>query len=232
MSNDIVLVEPYFEILTPKAEILGMPAKIETACRVCYKSEDKTGEGSAKRIIEQVIKSGHESVLEHCVIITRIVGSRSMSHQLVRHRVGVGISQVSQRFVSYTGKKAEGGLRVVCPASVGNSSNQTEWLSFMRDMYGLYIKLRNQGIPAEDARSVLPNATQTELVFSANIREWRHIFELRALNLHAQDELRGLTLGIFHKLIEVVPVFFEDLKSKHPYDKVLAQTPVYKGDFV
>lgn len=233
----ITIVEPGFEI---KADFPGIAEHIEWCGRHCYQSMDKIKPGSAGRFIRNLVKRGHESVLEHSVITALIICSRACSHQLVRHRIAA-YSQESQRFCDY-GKL---GLRVICPPSIGIEPGsymfeqimedkygaiwqrnpggdcwdacqnldyqQQDWLTAVDIAYEAYLTQRDNRVPPEDARFVLPNACKTSVVSTFNLRMWRHIFQERALNRHAQWEIRGIFGGILDRFVEELPMVFEDL---------------------
>jgi thymidylate synthase (FAD) len=229
----ITVTQPYVEILTPLND--AHLKLIELAGRTCYKSEDKITSESAAKFVHMLRKSGHESVLEHVSASVRVVGSRSMSHQLVRHRLA-SFSQCSQRYVNY-GKKS---YQVICPPKINlpngpyhfaedytfdfyfddhfrerypdnwfNALSRT-WLSSRADNYLEYLYYVKKGIPPEDARECLPNATKTEVVITANLRQWRLIFETRALNKHAQWQIRFLMQGILIEFGKALPAVFGD----------------------
>lgn len=206
---------------------------VERCGRICYRSEDRITEGSATRFVETLRKSGHESVLEHASITAIIVCSRACSHQLVRHRIAA-FSQESMRYVNY-GKR---GLQVVCPSSIGllpgdykgdynrdtyewvlwrndetitANEQQVRWVMYIDGAYGEYVRELKEGLKPEDTRYVLPNATKTELAVTFNLRQWRHVFKERALNKHAQWEIRGIFLAILVDLKERFPAIFGDL---------------------
>jgi len=178
---------------------------IEQAGRTCYLSFDRIEGDSHEGFIRRLIKMGHESPLEHAYATFRIRNcSRAMTHQLVRHRL-MSVSQQSQRYV------AEDGFAYVVPASM-----PAEWLDdFHADMKAIqemYRKWRDRGLRKEDARFVLPNACISEIVVSANFREWRHIFKLRT-SPKAQWEIRRacrLMLGI---LTEKAAPCFDDIAA-------------------
>jgi thymidylate synthase (FAD) len=213
----ITIVKPDYTILTP---LDGIIEHIERCGRVCYKSEDRITEGSAARFVRNICRRRHESVLEHATITAIVICSRACSHQLVRHRIAA-YSQESQRYCDY-GKR---GLQVICPPSIGlrprtyesismpnpYSDSQIYWLKAILASYKSYLQLREEGIAPEDARFVLPNATKTELAITFNLRMWRHVFEERALNKHAQWEIRGIFSGILDELAGGLPAVFGDL---------------------
>jgi len=186
--------------VTPDAELL-----IEKCARTSYKSEGKIKEGSAAVLIKKLLGWGHESVLEHAVATFKISGiSRACSHQLVRHRL-VAITQKSQRYVN------EEGFEFVIPPSVKIIENaDVGFHTLMHEAQRYYEIMLEHGVPKEDARFVLPNACETELVMTANFREWRHICELRG-STGAQWEIRQVAVRVLEQLKIIAPNVFFDL---------------------
>ena len=188
--------------ITPNAEEI-----IESAGRTAYLSFDKISADSAGKFIRMLIERGHESVLEHAFAVFRIKGvSRTMTHQLVRHRL-CGYTQQSQRVVN------EGELKkYTTPPSIQNSDITVQKLfsGVMDYAFNAYDILINRGINKEDARFVLPNACQTQIVVSSNLRNWRHIIKMRSTK-HVQWEFRTVTREILRILQEHCPNTFYDL---------------------
>jgi len=200
----IKIIEPSF--YWPEYTIRLFPficQHIERCGRICYKSEDKITEGSAEKFIKMLIRSKHESVLEHVSLTAIVICSRSCSHQLVRHRIAA-YSQESQRYCDY-GKK---GLQVICPPSV---INKEKWANTIEYIYNEYLLQLKEGILPEDARYLLPNATKTELAVTFNIRQWRHVLLERALNSHAQWEIKNIFRKILFDFNNKLPILFGDL---------------------
>lgn len=185
--------------ITPNAEQL-----IEQAGRTCYQSQEKITGESAAGFIRRLIRSGHESVLEHATATFRLSGvSRALTHQLVRHRL-CSFSQQSQRYVN------EAGFEYVTPPSIQQNEAALMWFrDLMQKINFIYSELKARGIPKEDARFVLPNACTSEIVASANFREWRHIIELRC-GVHAQWEIREACEEILKILKIEAPAVFKD----------------------
>jgi thymidylate synthase (FAD) len=227
----ITVIEPQFELLTPRAWIYEYPRLIERAGRTCYKSEERITADSAAKFVRMIVNAGHESVLEHLSITALIIGDRTMSHQLVRHRIAA-YSQESQRYCDYD----KLGLQVVCPPSIGAPVGVYEWiggglrawhyndallraaslevhawLHSVRIAYETYRELREGNVPPEDARAVLPGCTKTEVVSTFNLRQWRHVLRERALNPKAQWQIRQIMQGILMRFRELLPDVFFDL---------------------
>jgi len=187
--------------ITPDAEKL-----IETAGRTSYLSFGKQGKDTEKAFIRMLIKRGHLSVLEHAYATFRISGvSRAFTHQLVRHRLCSFIQQ-SQRYVD------ESNFNFIEPQSIKNNPEAhsifTESIDNARKTY---VELQKLGIKNEDARFVLPNATESQIVITANLREWRHIVELRG-EPDAQWEIRRAAIEILKILKKHAPTVFGDFE--------------------
>lgn len=177
---------------------------VENATRVCYKSEDKIKEGSAEKLIKGIIKAKHFGCIEHVSLTVKFICDRACSHQLVRHRL-MSFNQKSQRYCK------EDNLEVIKPDGLKNTAI---WLESCRQAENAYAELIRRGEKPEVARGVLPNSTATEIYATANLREWRHFFELRC-DRTAQKDIRMLALELLCQMFEKYPVFFEDLVDKH-----------------
>ena len=204
------IIEPSYEILNPTpfdgAEILR---RIELIGRVCYKSEDRITDESAPKFVKAVIARGHESVIEHVSITVRFIVDRGVSHELVRHRL-CSFSQESTRYCNY-GKSGE--LTFIKPLWWGNSGpwlSETEWYAWKAACFAAeeaYLDLLRIGAKPEQARSVLPNSTKTEVVMTANLREWRHIFRLRTAPT-AHPQMRQVMCPLRDELAARLPEVF------------------------
>ena len=185
--------------ITPNAEKL-----IEEAGRTCYLSLDRIAEGTEKSFIRNCIKRGHHSILEHASASFRITGaSRAFTHQLVRHRLA-SFSQQSQRYVD------EAGFNYIMPEAVLEDAEAAKaFREQMARAEETYRFLRERGVRKEDARFVLPNASESQIVFSANFRELRAIFRLR-LERGAQWEIRRVCSDMLKLLQEAAPAVFSD----------------------
>lgn len=196
------------EIYEPKVVLLAMtpePEKlIEEAGRTCYLSLDKITDDSDANFIRNAIKRGHQSILEHASASFRIFGaSRAFTHQLVRHRIA-SYSQQSQRYVE------ESEFNFIVPPEIsGNNEALEVYREYMEKSRSAYAKLRNMGVKKEDARFVLPNALESQIVFSANFRELRSVFDLR-LEKFAQWEFRMVCMSMLKILQEKAPSVFGD----------------------
>ena len=179
---------------------------IERAIRICHDSEISKTKEKQKDLIERIaLKMGHESVIEHASATFHIKGiSRACSHQLVRHRIGVAFSQRSQRYVK------EYNFEFIVPKSIKDKKLDYFYKVWMEDIGKNYEIILNSGIPAEDARFILPNSCSTELIMTMNFRELRHFLKER-LSKRAQWEIRNVAKEILRLLKEQVDVIFDDL---------------------
>lgn len=194
---------------------------IYTACRTCYSELEPdeifrravSGEvdpAKQRKLIQGVVESGHGSTIEHIVFTFGISGvSRTLSHQLVRHRAGVAFDQQSQRYVKFKGASTmlPGTLAEADPALRARYEEQIE------GALELYGDLVEAGIPGEDARFVFPNATRTNLVMTTNLRALIHMSGLRLCTM-AQWEIRRLFQLIRHEVFAVSPFLGSFLAPK------------------
>ena len=181
---------------------------LERCGRVCYKSENKITNGSSEKFIRNIIKRGHESVLEHFSATFIIICDRGISHEIVRHRIA-SYSQESTRYCDY----AKGELTFVKPCFWNEQSlSYCAWKNTMQQIEDKYLILRDNKSKPEEARSILPNSLKTELVMTANLREWRHFFKLRTSE-NAHPQMRQIARMMLHVLEEKLPVVFEDIKE-------------------
>ena len=180
---------------------------IERAGRTCFMSRSRAHEDSTPKFIRMLVTRGHHSVLEHATATFVVSGvSRACTHQLVRHRL-CSFSQKSQRYVS------EKQAAFVMPESVSAKEEARKvFADATSASQASYEKLLELGIPKEDARFVLPGAVESRIVISANLRELRHIVELRG-SRHAQWEIRMLAVAMLGILKQHAPNVFFDLEA-------------------
>ena len=213
------IIEPSFEII---GEVDGVRIlkDIELIGRVCYQSEWATKEDSYLAFVKMVIERGHESVIEHRSVSVSFVCDRGVSHELVRHRL-CAFSQESTRYCNYSKDKFGNEITVIKPLFWGGCQCEREeacpkciayslWAMAMADTESAYFDLLKHGATAQEARSVLPNSLKTQIVVTANLREWRHIFKLRTSKA-AHPQMRQIMVPLLAKMKELVPVVFDDI---------------------
>lgn len=219
----MILTKPLFQILKIMGDdSFGDPSNslglIETAGRTCYKSVRKESEIPDEAFIEKLISNGHESVIEHSSMSIRFICDRGISHELVRHRL-CAFSQESTRYVNY-----KGGCTFIIPSWLnilpGNydesfkvhSAAEFIFIKGLLEVERNYIQLLNEGWSPQQARTILPNATKTELIMTTNFREWRHILKLRT-SKSAHPQMRELMIPLLSHLQSLIPVIFDDIKG-------------------
>ena len=198
-------------------DIINIPTRekalqdIERAARTCYKSEEYIGEGSAERLVKSLIDRGHEAMLEHVSFTVRFICDRGVSHELVRHRVA-SFAQESTRYCNYSKDKFGNELTFIQPCFWDEDSEMfNDWKKVISYAEFKYLNLIKVGATPQEARSVLPNSIKTEVVMTANLREWRHFFKLRTAKA-AHPQMRELTIPLLEDLKDILPDFFNDIE--------------------
>ena len=212
----MILIKPSHKILFISPKPLET---IEAAGRTCYKSEDKITEGSAEKFVRMIIKRGHLSVIEHAYMSVRFICDRGVTHEIVRHRLAA-YSQESTRYCNYKGGVTfiippwidieEGEYTFVTPEQ-DVSGNTWVWYRDMLEDERSYKDLLSGGWSPQQARAVLPNSLKTEIVMTANLREWIHVFKLRTSKA-AHPQMRELMIPLLEEMKTLVPVIFDDIK--------------------
>lgn len=211
------IIEPKVEFMAPidGEQILKT---IEQAGRVCYKSEDKIKEDSAEKFVANIIKRGHEAVLEHASFTVKFTCDRGVSHEIVRHRLAA-YCQESTRYCNYSNDKFGNEITVIRPCFWEpipyDEKRETltayeMWETACAEAEKKYFELLAMGATPQEARAVLPNSLKTEVVMTANIREWRHFFKLRC-SPAAHPQMRQVAIMLLHMCKEQIPVLFDDI---------------------
>lgn len=193
-----------------------MLQKIEAAARTCYKSEGKIQEGSAAKLVAGLIKSGHEAMLEHASVTVKFVVDRGISHELVRHRLA-SFAQESTRYCNYSKDDFGSEITFIIPDYLEyKSEGWNIWKESMKQAEDAYFKMLDFGLSPQQARAVLPNSLKTEVVMTANLREWRHFFKLRALGTTGKPhpQMLEVTVPLLEDMKNLIPVVFDDLVVK------------------
>jgi thymidylate synthase (FAD) len=223
------IMKPKFQILSHFNE-RSILRHLELCGRTCYKSEDKITNDSCYKFIKMLLSRGHESVIEHYNISIKFICSRSLSHQLVRHRL-CSFSEQSQRYCNFETKIDMGIIQPywldpldakkirnksftsVLQIPEGISNKCRYWLESIIDSvnsYGILLRSNPEMTP-QQVRSLLPNAAKTEIVCTANLRQWRHILKLRT-SKGADPEIKELMIPLLKKLQEKLPTLFSDIE--------------------
>lgn len=199
------IINQRFEILTP-LDGYKILKHLELCGRVCYKSEDDITPKSCVEFVKRIIKNGHESVLEHYSFSVRFITNRAIANEIVRHRIA-SFSQESTRYCNYSSDKFDNEITVIEPTySLGNA----DWFLLCDYAETKYFQLLKQGVSPQLARGVLPLDLKTELIMTANLREWRHFLKLRTAP-DAHPQMRELATSLLNELKKDIPVIFDDI---------------------
>ncbi|HIJ80738.1 MAG TPA: FAD-dependent thymidylate synthase [Desulfuromonadales bacterium] len=182
---------------------------VALAARLCYSPSsigdlrEKLAASDIESFLDKIMSLGHHSVLEHASFTFGIEGiSRVTTHQLVRHRIA-SFSQQSQRYVSHTEE-----FTSIMPDTIAGNAEARQIFAFMSEtVHKAYAQLIEMGIPAEDARYILPNATETKIIMTMNARELLHFFALRCCQ-RAQWEIREMSVEMLRLVMKIAPVIF------------------------
>lgn len=206
------IVEPSYTILRPQElthdTVAAIYSAIATAARTCYQS---TGDNDAQ-LVKRLVQSGHDAMLEHASMTVRFTVDRGVSHELVRHRIA-SFAQESTRYCNYNKDKFGREITVVQPPFDENSIAYEAWRYGCIVADCCYHGMLAAGAPPEIARSVLPHSLKTEVVMTANMREWRHFFQLRALGTTGKPhpQMVQVAMPLLRECAEAMPELFGDL---------------------
>lgn len=181
---------------------------IESAGRICYKSEDKITGDSAIEFVRRIIARGHEAVIEHASASFRIVTDRGITHEIVRHRLA-SYCQESTRYCNYAGERFGHEISVIEPPSL-NGQQRAAWLTACESAETCYFNMLEAGVPPQTARAVLPTCLKTEIIMTANFREWRHFLRLRLAG-GAHPQIIEIARLIRTVLLQECPAVFGDI---------------------
>lgn len=207
------VIKPTF-VIEQELDEDKMLQAIERAGRTCYKSENLISPESAKKFVTNILKLGHESVIEHEKITVRIICDRGVTHEIVRHRIA-SYSQESTRYCNYCNDRFGNELTFIEPCFFSSDSeedkkNKEIWLDTMSMIEKNYNSLIENGAKPEEARAILPNSLKTEIVVTMNLRAWRHFFKLRT-DKSAHPQIREIANQILDEFKQKLPTIFGDL---------------------
>lgn len=250
VADSAILREPVITVLSRPAfaEPAHLPVQwlgeytdgerlAEFAGRLCYMSQRNPAKRDTREYLENIKKQGHGSVLEHANYSLLIEGvSRSLTHELVRHRAGFAYSQLSQRYVDESAAQF-----VMPPAMIGDEALETAWTAQVSSALDSYIalveqlmgrygwvddKVHRRKMAREAARGVLPNSTETKIVVTGNARAWRTMLELRSSE-GAELEIRRMAVKVLRVMQQEAPAFFSDFSIYEAPDRREAATLQY-----
>jgi len=220
------IIRQYWEFMPgfePNGE--AMLRLIESAGRLCYKSEDRITDTSHREFVKKAIDIGHHSIIEHAVIPVRMITDRGVTHEIVRHRIA-SYSQESTRYCNYGSGKFGKEITVILPTQFYGIDHEytmttdrpisdlecqyVQWYSSMFESETRYLGMLDRKATPQEARAVLPNSLKTEIIMTANVREWRHFFTLRA-SPKAHPQMQELAWQMLKGFQEKVPVIFDGI---------------------
>ena len=202
------LVEPWIKV--ENFDGVKIMKRIERACRTCYRSEDKISEESYKNLLTNCLNRGHESVLAHEKITVRIYSDIGTYKDLTRHRFA-SFSVESTRYCSYNKDKYGNEIAVVNPVYMEDKEVFETWKKAIEDMEKAYMKMKELGASTDMCREILPHSTAAEYTMTANIREWKHILELRTTN-HVHPAIRQVLIPLLLLFKEQMPEIFGNIE--------------------
>lgn len=205
-----IQVEPYDPILIQK--------RLERAMRTCYQTQGSITDDSYKRLLAMAINSGHQSILEHEKISTIINCSIGAYKDLTRHR-HANFSISSTRYCNYSKNKFGNQITFIEPCNIEkDTEDYNNWKKLMEASELVYMKMIKNGCTPDQCREVLPHSTAAQMYMTANIREWRHIFELRAQK-EAHPEVQQIMIPLLLKFQKDMPTLFGDIQYNKDFDK-------------
>lgn len=190
--------------------------KIERCGRTCYQSFDHTAPDSAEKFVCMIIKNGHESVLEHVSVTVDFITDRGILAELTRHRLA-SYSVESTRYCNYSKDKFNRELKFIKPVSLP-AECESIWIGASEFAERSYFSMLRSGATPQEARSVLPMSLKTEIIMTANLREWREIFNQRC-DKAAHPQMRSLMIDTLKDFHNQIPVVFDDIYEKYVEDK-------------
>lgn len=206
------IINPSYEIMW-ETSAEHMIRKINTIARTCYKSNTPDNIESQKQFIRTLIKNGHEAMIEHVSLTVKFICDRGVSHELVRHRLA-SFAQESTRYCNYGKDKFGNEITFIQPPFFATDDlKYFTWKNACEFAECTYLLMVERGVKPQEARSILPNSTKTEIWITATIREWRHILQLRTAP-DAHPQMRELMCPLLNEFKEKLEPFFFDISYK------------------
>lgn len=205
----VKIVEPHVEIITP-LDGEAILKHLELCARNCYKSEDKITPDSARTMIKKLLELGHEAMIEHYNLTVKLTCDIGVYKDLTRHRL-VSFAIESTRYCNYSKGKFGNELSVIKPCHIKENTPEYDlWLSTMQTIEKNYNQMAALGCRPDQLRMLLPHSTKADVIMTANLREWRHIFKLRCAPA-AHPSVQEVMDMLLVKLRNEIPVIFDDI---------------------
>lgn len=207
------IVAPHVEIMTP-LDGEAILKHLELCARNCYKSEDKITPDSARTMVKKLLELGHEAMIEHYSLTAKLTCDIGVYKDLTRHRLA-SFAIESTRYCNYSKGKFGNELSVIKPCHIKENTPEYDlWLKTMQTIEQNYNQMAALGCRPDQLRMLLPHSTKADVIMTANLREWRHIFKLRCAPA-AHPTVQEVMDMLLEKLKAEIPVVFDDIN----YDK-------------
>lgn len=210
------------KIIKPLIEVedydgIRIMKNIERACRTCYRSEGMITDDSYKRLLTNCLNRGHESVLEHEKITVRMTCDIGVYKDLTRHRFG-SFSIESTRYCNYGKDKFDNEIKFIDPCNMDKKELFNEWYSACTEIEQRYLKMAELGATPDQMRMILPHSTAAQVTMTCNIREWRHILDLRTKKM-THPAIRQILIPLLLKFKKDMPELFSDIEYDTEFPK-------------
>ena len=210
------------KIIKPLIEVedydgIRIMKNIERACRTCYRSEGMVTDDSYKRLLTNCLNRGHESVLEHEKITVRMTCDIGVYKDLTRHRFG-SFSIESTRYCNYGKDKFDNEIKFIDPCNMDEKELFNEWYSACTEIEQRYLKMAELGATPDQMRMILPHSTAAQVTMTCNIREWRHILDLRTKKM-THPAIRQILIPLLLKFKKDMPELFSDIEYDTEFPK-------------
>lgn len=210
------------KIIKPLIEVedyngIKIMKNIERACRTCYRSEGMITDDSYKRLLTNCLNRGHESVLEHEKITVRMTCDIGVYKDLTRHRFG-SFSIESTRYCNYGKDKFDNEIKFIDPCNMDEKELFNEWYSACTEIEQRYLKMAELGATPDQMRMILPHSTAAQVTMTCNIREWRHILDLRTKKM-THPAIRQILIPLLLKFKKDMPELFSDIEYDTEFPK-------------
>lgn len=210
------IVDPYIEV--EPIDGIKIMKNIEKACRTCYRSEGNITEDSYKKLLNNCITRGHESVLEHEKVTVRINADIGVYKDLTRHRIA-SFSIESTRYCNYGKDKFDNEIKFIKPCNIDEGTEiYNNWYNACKNIEENYLRMAELGATPDQMRMILPHSTAAEIVMTANIREWKHVLELRTTS-HVHPSVRQVMIPLLLYFKDEMPEIFGDISYDEDFPK-------------
>ena len=208
------IVKPWVEL--EKIDGIKVMKNLERAAKHCYRTEGNITEDSYDHFLRNCINRGHESVLEHEKITVRICCDVGAYKDITRHRFA-SFSIESTRYCNYSKNKFGNEISFIEPCNIDDKELYNDWKNCMENIENTYNKMAAEGALPDQLRLVLPHSTAAELTMTANIREWRHIFSLRA-DKHAHPSIQQFMIPLLIYFKQQMPALFDEVEYNKSFE--------------